>query len=78
MNTIVGPPVNLAITPDEGLALVANSLNVVDEGGVLKQVPDTRALGDRPERQPAEADRHRHGRQAAVGPVDQPRRQRWR
>src|ERR1700681_4105326 len=25
MNTIVGPPVNLAITPDEGLALVANS-----------------------------------------------------
>ena len=42
MNTIAGPPVNLAITPDEGLALVANSLNVVDEGGVLKQVPDTR------------------------------------
>ena len=41
-NTIVGPPVNLAITPDEGLALVANSINVVDEGGVLKQVPDTR------------------------------------
>ncbi|HEV7576102.1 MAG TPA: YncE family protein [Caldimonas sp.] len=42
MNTIAGPPVNLAITPDEGLALVANSLNVVDEGGVLKQVPDNR------------------------------------
>jgi DNA-binding beta-propeller fold protein YncE len=41
-NTVVGPPVNLAITPDEGLALVANSINVVDEGGVLKQVPDTR------------------------------------
>jgi DNA-binding beta-propeller fold protein YncE len=42
MNTIAGPPVNLAITPDESLALVANSLNVVDDGGVLKQVPDTR------------------------------------
>ena len=42
MNTIAGPPVNLAITPDEGLALVANSLNVVDEAGVLKQVPDNR------------------------------------
>ncbi len=42
MNTVVGPPVNLAITPDETLALVANSLNVVDEGGVLKQVPDNR------------------------------------
>ncbi len=41
-NTIVGPPVNLAITPDESLALVANSINVADEGGVLKQVPDTR------------------------------------
>ena len=41
-NTIVGPPTNLAITPDEGLALVANSINVVDEGGTLKQVPDTR------------------------------------
>ncbi len=42
MNTIAGPPTNLAITPDEKLALVANSLNVVDEAGVLKQVPDNR------------------------------------
>jgi DNA-binding beta-propeller fold protein YncE len=41
-NTIIGPPVNLAITPDESLALVANSINVVEQGGVLKQVPDTR------------------------------------
>jgi DNA-binding beta-propeller fold protein YncE len=41
-NTIVGPPVNLAITPDETLALVANSINVVEEGGALKQVPDNR------------------------------------
>jgi len=41
-NTIVGPPVNLAITPDESLALVANSINVVEEGGALKQVPDNR------------------------------------
>jgi DNA-binding beta-propeller fold protein YncE len=41
-NTIAGPPVNLAITPDEKLALVANSLNVVEEGGARKQVPDTR------------------------------------
>src|SRR6266567_3504195 len=42
MNTIVGPPVNLAITPDESLALVANSMNVVQEGGAWKQVPDNR------------------------------------
>jgi DNA-binding beta-propeller fold protein YncE len=41
-NTIIGPPVNLAITPDESLALLANSINVVEEGGALKQVPDTR------------------------------------
>jgi DNA-binding beta-propeller fold protein YncE len=41
-NTIIGPPVNLAITPDAGLALVANSMNVVEEGGALKQVPDNR------------------------------------
>jgi hypothetical protein len=27
MNTITGPPVNLAITPDRHLALVANSLD---------------------------------------------------
>jgi hypothetical protein len=27
MNTITGPPVNLAITPDQHLALVANSLD---------------------------------------------------
>lgn len=41
-NTIAGPPVNLAITPDETLAIVANSLNVVSENGVFKQVPDKR------------------------------------
>ncbi len=41
-NTIAGPPVNLAITPDETLAIVANSLNVVEENGVFKQVPDNR------------------------------------
>jgi DNA-binding beta-propeller fold protein YncE len=41
-NTIAGPPVNLAITPDETIAIVANSLNVVSENGVFKQVPDNR------------------------------------
>src|SRR6185503_17312051 len=41
-NSIFGPPTNLAITPDEGLALVANSVNIVEEGGALKSVPDTR------------------------------------
>ena len=43
-NTIAGPPVNLAITPDETLALVANSVNVVEEGGARRQVPDNRVF----------------------------------
>ncbi len=42
MNSIVGPPVNLAITPDERLAIVANSLNWVQEGGAWKPVPDNK------------------------------------
>lgn len=41
-NTIAGPPTNLAITPGETLALVANSLKVIEENGVRKQVPDNR------------------------------------
>ena len=41
-NTIAGPPVNLAISPDGSLAILANSLNVVEEAGVRKQVPDNR------------------------------------
>ena len=41
-NSIVGPPVNLAITPDERLAIVANSLNTVQEEGVWKAVPDNK------------------------------------
>ncbi len=42
MNTIIGPPVNLAITPDERLALVANSMDWVQEGGAWKGVPDNK------------------------------------
>ncbi len=42
MNSIVGPPVNLAITPDERLAIVANSLNWVPEGTAWKPVPDNK------------------------------------
>ncbi|HTZ78806.1 MAG TPA: YncE family protein [Stellaceae bacterium] len=40
-NTVVGPPTNLAITPDEHLALVANSLDQVSDGkGGWKPQPD--------------------------------------
>jgi DNA-binding beta-propeller fold protein YncE len=40
MNTIAGPPTNLAITPDQHLALVANSLDWVQDGASWKGVPD--------------------------------------
>ena len=39
-NSVVGPPVNLAIDPSGSIALVADSVDVVEEGGALKQVPD--------------------------------------
>jgi DNA-binding beta-propeller fold protein YncE len=41
-NSIVGPPTNLAITPDERLAIVANSLNSVPDGAGWKFVPDNK------------------------------------
>ncbi|GAC1337516.1 MAG: hypothetical protein NVSMB26_24700 [Beijerinckiaceae bacterium] len=41
-NTVVGPPVNMAISPNGELALVANSIDLVQEGSALKQVPDDR------------------------------------
>lgn len=39
-NSVVGPPVNLAIDPTGSVALVADSVTNVEEGGALKQVPD--------------------------------------
>jgi len=42
MNTITGPPVHLAITPDRHLALVANSLDWVKDGEDWKGVPDNK------------------------------------
>ena len=40
MNTVVGPPTNLAITPDQKLALVANSLDWVQAENGWKPRPD--------------------------------------
>ena len=42
MNSIFGPPVNLAITPDESLALVANSMEWQKDGPGWKPVPDNK------------------------------------
>jgi len=42
MNSIFGPPTNLAITPDEKLALVTNAMNWVQDGDAWKPAPDTK------------------------------------
>jgi DNA-binding beta-propeller fold protein YncE len=39
-NSIVGPPVNVAIDPTGAIALVADSVDVVKSGDALKTVPD--------------------------------------
>jgi DNA-binding beta-propeller fold protein YncE len=41
-NSIFGPPTNLGITPDERLAIVANSVNHVQEGAGWKFIPDNK------------------------------------
>lgn len=41
-NSIVGPPTNLAITPDGTLALVASSINASGDGAARKAAPDNR------------------------------------
>jgi DNA-binding beta-propeller fold protein YncE len=42
MNSIFGPPTNLAITPNGQLALVANSMDWAQDGGAWKSVPDNK------------------------------------
>jgi DNA-binding beta-propeller fold protein YncE len=41
-NSVVGPPTNLAITPDNKLALVASSIDVVKDGDNWKNTPDNK------------------------------------
>ncbi len=43
-NSVVGPPVNVAINPSGTLALVADSIDVLKDGANLKQVPITRCM----------------------------------
>ncbi len=42
MNSVFGPPTNLAITPDERVAIVANSMAWPQEGTGWKAVPDNK------------------------------------
>ena len=74
MNTITGPPVNLAITPDEHLALVANSLDWVKDGEAWKGVPDNKIYVIDLTVSPPAPDRYARGRQTAFGNGNQPRR----
>jgi DNA-binding beta-propeller fold protein YncE len=39
-NSVVGPPVNLAIDPTNSVAIIADSMNAVQDGDNWKQVPD--------------------------------------
>jgi len=41
-NSIVGPPVNLAIDPTNSIALVADSIDVTKDGDKLKMAPDNK------------------------------------
>jgi len=41
-NSVVGPPVNLAIDPTNSIAIVADSMNAVQDGNTWKQVPDNK------------------------------------
>lgn len=41
-NSVTGPPVNVAISPDQSLALVADSLDVVQDNGAGKPQPDNK------------------------------------
>ncbi|HEV2053920.1 MAG TPA: YncE family protein [Methylomirabilota bacterium] len=42
MNSVFGPPTNLAITPDQKLAIVANSVDWQKDGEKWKPVPDNK------------------------------------
>src|SRR5438445_67901 len=42
MNSVLGPPTNLQMTPDGKLALVANSMAWAQDGGAWKPAPDTK------------------------------------
>ena len=52
MNSVVGPPTDLAITPDGALAIVANSLDWVPDGANWKFVPDNKLYVIEPQRSP--------------------------
>ena len=80
-NSVVGPPVNLAIDPSGSIALVADSIDVIKDGESLQAGARRQGPRHRPQGRSAQGHRHGHGREAAVGAEHQsgrhpgPRRQ---
>ncbi len=66
-NSIVGPPVNLAIDPTNSIALVADSVDVAKDGDALKLAPDNKIYVIDLKANPPKLAEHCHGRQAAIG-----------
>ena len=42
MNSVFGPPTNVAVAPDQSIALVANGMDWQQDAGVWKPVPDNK------------------------------------
>lgn len=66
INTLVGPPTNLAVTPDQTLAILVNSLDSVQDGDKWKIVPDDKVfIVDLTAKPPKLIDTLRAGKQAS-------------
>jgi hypothetical protein len=59
-NSVVGPPVNVAIDPTNTIALVADSVDIRKEGDSLKMEPDNKSRSRRQQRRQVD---QRAGRQ---------------
>ena len=73
-SSVAGPPQNVAITPDESIALVSSNMKL-DPADPKKTRARQPGVGDRPQGQSAGGDRHLGGRHLAGRHLDQPRRQ---
>ena len=74
INSLVGPPTNLQITPDGALGLVANSLVMNQDGGAWKTAPDNKLFVIDLNADPPKLARYRHRRISAIGNGDLPQR----
>ena len=57
-NSVVGPPVNVAIDPTNSVALVADSMDVTKDGNALKMDPDNKVYVIDLKANPPETRRH--------------------